>query len=181
MAWQGRARLGVARLGRARDFFSEATMSSRAIREIVLSLDLDGIEPGTEIDRNRCEALLAGRYIDRYDYQQQLLQLGSELERELRRRGKTVTVRRCKFYLQVLSDSASLKFNSNAFSLHKRAMSRDHKRLLAVNPVNLSDEEREAHEKALARQAMILSSMRKRQSITELLTPTIRSVPVVGG
>lgn len=155
-------------------------MSSKSIREIVLSLDLDSIEPGVEIGRDRCEALLAGRYTDRYDYQQQLLRLGSELERELRRRGKTVTVRRCQFFLQILSDSASLKFNSHAFNLHRQAMSRDHRRLLAVNTANLSDEERLEHEKALSRQAQILSSIRKRQSIKELLTPTIRSVPLVG-
>jgi hypothetical protein len=155
LAGQGEARRGEARRGKV--FFHKGTPMKFS----------DKLQPGDIITRAEIEQA-TGRE-ERKDpagFALMMLRLRAELIAHLKRiHGRELTVRILADGMTILNDRESAAYNPKRFRDGLRLARRAHRRLMAVDAGKLTPEEREAHTRAVCKQAAALSALRVKSEI----------------
>lgn len=181
---QGGARPGLARpgwagRGLARRGFSISKGSDMNATRIADEFDLSRISLGTVISQEECEHLFGVTHrSDPEQYNLCLVQFYKRLERRLHKLGRMhFTLRSRKGDVVVLTSRESKDYNRNYFSNCMGGMRLAHRRMCGIKRSDLSMSERSELEQTIARQGIILSSMRTRIDPAELVSVSTRTVP----
>lgn len=137
-------------------------------------LDFDKIKKGDVVAISELEEIFG---IDRSDDRFGLRRLGlaDRIEREMRDRGKPVSVRTQKGALAILTDPEAAEHNPRSVRLGFRRMIRSHRKSLEVDTTNLSDGQRKTLEHNIVVQAKMISGARDGRRLA--LKATERTVP----
>ena len=124
-------------------------------------IDAAAISPGDVIEIPEVERLIGiNRADDPLGYQLGLLQLQGVVSSLLRRLGKVYTVTCDDKQINVLTHQEASIYNARRFEKAVASMRRCHRRLTAVDVGQLSQVEREGHDKSIVRQSRVLLGMR---------------------
>lgn len=120
--------------------------------------DYDNLKKGDEIPVEQLEHITRTKYGDD-KYSLRVLSLCEQIERELKERGRHVTVVQRKGAIRILLDSEAAEYNSMRFRQQQEGLVRSHYRGLAVVSANLDETERKRHERRMENQSKILQGM----------------------
>lgn len=116
----------------------------------------DTLEKGTEIPPESIEPLIEPEVIDgkltridrwHWKYGLKLLAIAEEIEHQMADRGLFVTVKQTKRGLRILTDDESSIYNECEQRRHLRAVARRQRRLIGVDAAQLTDEQKQQHER----------------------------------
>lgn len=111
-------------------------------------LDYDLLEKGSIITVDTLTAIF-NLPADDQRFKLKCLALTGEITRQLSERGIEATVCQCRGAIKVLTDSEATSYNERQGLLGRRKIKRSFRRLVNVDVANLTDKEREAHEKRI--------------------------------
>ena len=127
----------------------------------------DELQKGTSISAERLEQIV-GVPRTHKDYAFKVLAVKERIERELRDRGKVITIAIIRDSLELLPDEAAARYNKQQNRIGLRKVMRSHNRNMHVDVTQLTQEQREEHDKELLVTGQILSAVR---SIRRKLLP----------
>jgi len=128
-------------------------------------LDFDLLDKGDVIAAETVEAA-TGCKRDDPRYSLKMLGFKEQISKELRRRGRIVTIKAEDCSLRVLTDEEASEYNPRRLSVCLRQAAEAHVRNLAVDVANLSDDRRKEHERTIVVNGRLLQAVsRERKSI----------------
>jgi hypothetical protein len=111
-------------------------------------LDFDALKKGDEIEADRLESITnTKRGTDQYNLA--VLALRARIMQELKDRGKFVTVAVVKGCLRLLTDEQAALYNARMYRAGFQRAGRSLKRLAKVDVGNLTDQQKQDHERTL--------------------------------
>lgn len=145
------------------DWVSFSAQRERIVENVAVEkypFDFDMLKKGDVIPVERIELLIMTKQ-DHPKYSLRILRLKDQIESELERRGRPVTVRTDHGCLVILTDPEAAEYNKAQFGIRRHQLSICHQRTLQVNVTQLTDEQRKIHERNIVVQGAQLSAMRK--------------------
>lgn len=127
----------------------------------------DELQKGMSISAERLEQIVGVPRIHK-DYAFKVLAVKERIERELRDRNRVVTVAIIRDCLELLTDEAAAEYNQQQAKIAIRKLGRAHFRNGHVDVTQLTQEQREQHERNLLINGQILTAIR---SIRRKLLP----------
>lgn len=138
-------------------------------------LDFDSLQKGDTITVEQLEEIIGhNRLTTRYNLG--VLNLCERIRRELEDRGKHITTAVIKGALRLLTDEEAAEYTHRQFKVGLRKSARYHQQQLHVVTTNLSEVQRQQHERRIIiNSAMLLAANSKRKELTAIEHK--RSVP----
>lgn len=138
-------------------------------------IETDGLHKGSVVDSATIE-LAFGVKVGTDKFHLAVLQCQEYIERRLAERGEIVVTRQDKNDVRICTDSEAAKYTEREFRAGMRKMARHYRKMTTVDRSNLTDEEREAHDRRLEVNGRTLSAMRSVRKPQAL--PTRRATPL---
>lgn len=122
-------------------------------------LDFDTLEKGTVIPREKVEEIMGVKFTSPR-YQFKLMALVDMIQRGLKKRGLLWTVVIRGDQVRILTDAEAVEHNQKQTERGRRKMTRAFVRNRAVDVSQLSEEQKQTHERQLLNQGRMLQAMR---------------------
>lgn len=139
-------------------------------------LDFDSIQKGDAWATDELERL-TGKRRDTTEYQFAVMALKSRIYRELKDRGKRVTLAVVKGALRVLTDEEAALYNARTFRQGFRRSVRSFSRMSTVNQAGMTERQKADHERNLIVYGRMLQAARNGKKQALRATAVKRDVP----
>lgn len=125
-------------------------------------LNFDALQKGDIISAEQIESITQCQRSHR-SYQLRVLALKEQIQRELRDRGRVVTIACRKDALHILTDAEAAEYNERAMGEYFRRAGRALYRKIHVDQSQLTDEERKVHQRQIEVRNRQMQALRKVQ------------------
>lgn len=144
-------------------------------------IEITQLAAGSIIEQSEIEAVTGTRRnSDPVKYQFLLMQLASQVGRELEKDGRTLTVATRDGAIHVLTHEEASKYNATKFDNAIGKMRRCHKRLLAVDITGFDAPTKENHDRNIIKTSRVLQAIRASRRNRKLeVEPTKRNTPII--
>lgn len=141
-------------------------------------LDFDNLEKGSIIEIEEVEKII-GHKKGTEKYSMGCYQLQIHIRREMRNRGKPVTVKHVKGALHILTDEEAVDYWENREGLALGQVFFVHQSRMEIDRSNLDDQKRKHHDSELERSGKLLQSMIASQALPVAILPYKRTTPTL--